>query len=82
LRREFFWERKNRPDFSGSISGASMNPARSLGPSLVGTIFFDTGNTQFLWDYHYIYWAGPLLGATISAVFFRLVFVRTARIIP
>ena len=39
--------------FAGPISGASMNPARSFGPALVG----------WVWDSHWIYWAAPLLGA-------------------
>ena len=32
--------------FGGPISGASMNPARSLGPALVG----------WVWDGHWLYW--------------------------
>jgi aquaporin NIP len=39
--------------FAGPISGASMNPARSLAPALV------SGHLQHLW----IYLAGPTLGA-------------------
>ncbi len=40
----------------GTISGASMNPARSLGPALLS-------NT---WQYHWIYWVGPILGAQLA----------------
>jgi MIP family channel proteins len=36
----------------GSVSGASMNPARSFGPALI------SGR----WAHHWIYWAAPLLG--------------------
>ncbi|HEX2911943.1 MAG TPA: aquaporin [Chloroflexia bacterium] len=45
--------------FAGPVSGASMNPARSLGPVIVA------------WDFSnaWIYLAGPILGALI-AVFF------------
>jgi aquaporin Z len=43
--------------FGGNISGASMNPARSLGPALV------SGNFESLW----IYWTATFAGATISA---------------
>ncbi len=42
--------------FAGPICGASMNPARSLGPALV------SGQTQLLW----IYLAAPLIGSTLA----------------
>ena len=38
------------------ISGASMNPARTFGPDLVGATFTD----------YWVYVAGPLLGAVIA----------------
>ena len=43
--------------FAGPISGASMNPARSLAPALV------SGNTQHLW----LYLIAPTLG-TLAAI--------------
>ena len=42
--------------FGGPISGASMNPARSLAPAVV------SGHLQHLW----LYIAGPLLGALLA----------------
>ena len=42
----------------GPISGGSMNPARTFGPALVG----------WVWTDHWVYWAGPLLGAALGAL--------------
>jgi aquaporin NIP len=49
--------------FGGPISGASMNPARSLGPALV------SGDLHALW----LYLAAPLAGATLGALAYQLV---------
>jgi aquaporin NIP len=49
--------------FGGPITGASMNPARSLGPALVSADLHD------LW----IYLAGPLVGAILGACAYQLV---------
>jgi len=45
--------------FGGPISGASMNPARSLGPALLA------GEFQFLWIYLTAPFAGALAGAWV-----------------
>jgi aquaporin NIP len=45
----------------GPITGASMNPARSLGPALV------SGNLQHLW----IYLAAPVVGAVSAALVYN-----------
>jgi len=49
--------------FGGPVTGASMNPARSLGPALVA------GEWSDLW----VYLAGPLLGAALGALAYQLI---------
>jgi MIP family channel proteins len=49
--------------FGGPITGASMNPARSIGPALV------SGELHDLW----IYIAAPLVGAIIGAVAYQVI---------
>jgi aquaporin NIP len=49
--------------FGGPITGASMNPARSIGPALV------SGELHDLW----IYVAAPIAGAALGAIAYQLV---------
>jgi aquaporin NIP len=49
--------------FGGPVTGASMNPARSLGPALA------SGHWSSIW----IYLAGPLAGATLGALGYQLI---------
>ena len=49
--------------FGGPISGASMNPARSLGPALV------SGDLHALW----LYVVAPLTGAALGALAYQTV---------
>jgi MIP family channel proteins len=55
--------------FGGPVTGASMNPARSLGPALVGGT----------WTDFWIYVAGPVLGASTGALAYQLIRGDTPR---
>jgi MIP family channel proteins len=48
--------------FAGPITGASMNPARSLGPALV----------SWTWTAQWIYVSAPFIGTITGALFYRL----------
>ena len=48
--------------FAGPITGASMNPARSIGPAIV------SGNLEHLWVY--------IVATCLGAVFASMVFLR------
>ena len=48
--------------FAGPISGASMNPARSLGSALI----------SWTWTDQWVYVLAPLLGAAVGAYVYRL----------
>jgi aquaporin NIP len=52
--------------FGGPISGASMNPARSLAPAVV------SGNLHALW----LYLLAPILGASLAALAYQLIRVE------
>ncbi|KAF4844966.1 Aquaporin-1 [Colletotrichum siamense] len=48
----------------GYYTGASINPARSLGSAVAGRSFP---------GYHWIYWVGPAMGGVLGAFYYRFV---------
>ena len=50
---------------AGAFTGASMNPARSFGPALIG------GH----WDIHHCYWIGPILGGALAALVYDRIII-------
>lgn len=49
----------------GAFDGASMNPARTFGPALVG----------WRWNHHWIYWVGPFVGAGIAGIIYEFLII-------
>ena len=49
-----------------SLTGASMNPARTFGPALASG----------MWANHLIYWVGPIIGALIAAFLYQKAFMK------
>jgi len=50
------------------LTGASVNPARTFGPALISGF----------WEYHWMYWAAPILGGIIAGLIMNYVYVNKA----
>jgi MIP family channel proteins len=49
-----------------SLTGSSMNPARTFGPALASG----------MWANHLVYWIGPIIGALIAAFLYQKAFMK------
>ncbi|CAL0304078.1 unnamed protein product [Lupinus luteus] len=54
------------------VTGTGINPARSLGSAVIY-------NKEKIWDDHWIFWVGPLIGAFAAAVYHQYI-LRAAAI--
>ncbi|ODM87785.1 Aquaporin [Orchesella cincta] len=58
--------------FAGPLTGCSLNPARTLAPSIAAGHF----------ENHWVYWIGPLLGGVVAGLLYHHVFrVKNQRIV-
>ena len=53
----------------GPVTQASMNPARSFGPSAAASIL---GLEGAVWSQHWVYWVGPLAGGILAALLYHM----------
>ncbi len=58
----------------GPITGAAMNPARTI-----GTLIGGGSVTQALWSQHAVYWIGPVLGAIVAALIYDILILKPRR---
>jgi aquaporin Z len=56
----------------GPLTGASMNPARSLGPAVATGVF----------EGQVVYWTGPFVGAMLAAAIYDALFLRRSPELP
>ena len=52
-----------------SVSGASMNPARTFGPAVISSLQGLEGAFQS----HYIYWIAPILGGILASLVYNYI---------
>jgi MIP family channel proteins len=58
--------------FGGPFTGAAVNPARAFGPQLVGSH----------WANGWVWYAGPILGASVAAVLYEFLYLRRGGLEP
>jgi MIP family channel proteins len=56
--------------FGGPFTGAAMNPSRAFGPQLVGDH----------WANGWVWYVGPLLGATVAALAYHVLYLHPAEV--
>ncbi len=56
----------------GPLTGAALNPARALGPQLVGRE----------WAHCWVWYAGPLVGGALAALAYEWLYLRRRPVVP
>jgi glycerol uptake facilitator-like aquaporin len=62
----------------GPLTGASMNPARSFGPAVIRCLH----GAADAWQWHWCYWAGPLVGGVVAALLYEHILLDKAAPAP
>ncbi len=55
----------------GPITGAAMNPARTI-----GTLIGGGSATSSLWSQHWVYWVGPVIGGVLAALVYEMAILQ------
>jgi glycerol uptake facilitator-like aquaporin len=55
----------------GPITGAAMNPARTI-----GTLIGGGGATSSLWSQHWVYWVGPIIGGVVAGLIYHTLILK------
>lgn len=58
----------------GPITGAAMNPARTI-----GTLIGGGSATSALWSQHAVYWIGPVLGGILAGLAYDIFILKARR---
>lgn len=57
----------------GPITGAAMNPARTI-----GTLIGGGSATSSLWSQHWVYWVGPIVGGVLAGFVYDALILKPA----
>lgn len=58
----------------GPITGAAMNPARTI-----GTLIGGGSVTSSLWSQHWVYWVGPVVGGVLAALIYDALILKPSK---
>eukprot|EP00401_Gymnodinium_catenatum_P031825 CAMPEP_0117538736 /NCGR_PEP_ID=MMETSP0784-20121206/42631_1 /TAXON_ID=39447 /ORGANISM="" /LENGTH=241 /DNA_ID=CAMNT_0005335357 /DNA_START=117 /DNA_END=842 /DNA_ORIENTATION=+ len=56
------------------VDGCSINPSRSFGTAVIASLLYADNGSKIMaiWKDHWIFWVGPLVGATLAVGVYRV----------